>query len=399
MTKKIYIWVGVSLGIALAAAMIFALFFYQARLTIIPTPGNARVTLNGQPMTAGVALKLAPGRYAIKVEAENYLAEQTEVNLGISDNRTVPISLRLVPEVRRVTSDVRFTTQTPDGRYLLYLGKGGSQFFRVPTSASTDGQFKPEPITAARFANLSSVVWSPDRSLAILQTADGQTKLFDFKRYDFLTQEERMVSTNLRSLAWHPTERTIIGFSSTPEGERSLLRINLLTGTTDRLVDLRPLNLINPQIEWSPDAKTVLLVENSLYLYDITSREIRKLAGSDGAQAGQWSPDSRRILAELANKLAVFSLSEQTITELKVRIPLNKASWLPGSQGLLLATPTDSRQDLFQEANLGESAKTHYRYRAVGSVEAMDLLIAGDQRTLWFTSHDTLWGLLIEKES
>mgnify|MGYP001566104641 CR=1 FL=1 len=54
MTRRIYLWLGLSLAFVIATVIIFVAFFYQARLTVIPTPGDAEVILNGQPIATGV---------------------------------------------------------------------------------------------------------------------------------------------------------------------------------------------------------------------------------------------------------------------------------------------------------------------------------------------------------
>src|SRR3989338_109028 len=67
MNRRIYLWIGIVLALVVAAVITFAIFFYEARLTVIPTPGEADVLLNGQPITAGSPQKLPPGHYELTI--------------------------------------------------------------------------------------------------------------------------------------------------------------------------------------------------------------------------------------------------------------------------------------------------------------------------------------------
>jgi hypothetical protein len=399
MRSRTYLWFGLTLGLVILVVAVFALFFYQARLTVIPTPGDAELLLNGQPISAGTPQKLPPGHYELVTRATDYLSETTGLDLSIGENRTVTINLRLIPEIQRMTSDVRFVVPTASAtKELLYLGKGGRQFFRLPTTTGSDGQFKAEAISAERFQNLTNVAWSPDRTLAILQTSDGRTMLFDFKRYDFLSQEERDLGSNLRSLAWHPSEKTIIAFESTPAGERSLVRADILSGKTERLIDLRAYQLTDPILSWSPNGRKLLLIENGIYLYDITTRSVTKLAKSDGAKAASWNPASEQIVVEFADNLAIIKLSDQSLIELAFRVPLAKTTWLSDGNGLLIASPSDQNHDTFTLYSLANQTKTTYRYRTSSPVLVQALFTSNDGSQAWFVSNDTLWGLLLELE-
>ncbi|MEK7460792.1 MAG: hypothetical protein AAB647_01085 [Patescibacteria group bacterium] len=397
MTRRIYLWLGLSLAFVIAAVIIFVAFFYQARLTVIPTPGDAEVILNGQPIATGVPQKLPPGHYDLTLRAKNYLTEKTSVDLSIGENHSLAVSLRLVPEIRRMAGDVR-SAVTSDNQtdQIYYLGQNGSQFFRLPTLAGADGAFKPEAISEARFSNVQNVVWSPDRSLAIIQTNDGQTKLFDFKRYDFLSQDERDLGPNLRQVTWHPSQKTIIAFESTPSGERSLIREEITSGKAERLIDLRPYQLTNPTLSWSPDGRTVLLVEEAVYLYDVTTRTIKKVARTDSAKAANWSPGGQQLLVEFTRGLSLITVADQALTDLTYRVALAKTAWLTDGSGLIVATPTDTNQDQFQRVLLADQTTAVYRYLTSQPISTDSILVAEDGHQLWLTSNGTLWNVILE---
>lgn len=393
------VWIGISLGVAVTAALIFYFFFYNARLTIVPTPSNATVYINDQAVAGGTPIKLAPGRYQLKVQANGFLSTQEAVSLNISDIKTLPITLRQVPSPLSIVGSVQFPALLSGEQSIVYLGLDGKQFFKVDTALGADGQPHVEPITDSRFTNVASVTWSPDKNFAIIQTTDGKTQFFDFKRYDLLHQEQRDIGSDLRSVAWGPDSQQIMAFQSTPAGDRSLVRWDVATGQLERLIDLRPYQLTNPTLSWSPDGQWVSLVENGLFLYNIATRQVSEVPGTEGVSAASWSPDSRHILVGLDTSLALVD-PNQTASggRLGIRTPVSKTTWTADSASIVAALTTASGKDALERIDAATAGQSAYVYSSNNPLSMTNLMVAKDSSQLWFVSQGTLYNLLLEQE-
>lgn len=399
MTLKTKILIMVSVGIAVLAALVFMLFFYQARLTIIPTPTNAIILISGQPIAAGTPIKLSPGTYNIEVSSEGYLTTTQSVGLGVSQVIDLAIELRQIPTIQTFTGGVKFPTMTTDGGNILYLGRDGKQFFKVSTNLDASGNAKVDPITTERFSDIKSVYWSADRSLVLYQTNAGATKLFDFKRYDFLSQEEKDFGSTIKNLTWNPSENQFIAFESTTGGDRSLIRKNILSDQTDRLIDLRAYNLTNPSLSWSPDGRTVAVLENALYLFDINTRSLKQIADTTNVKNASWAPESDKLLLEFDGSLSILTIADSAIAKLDIGNSIVKSTWTKDGQHIVTAVATDQNKDVLFDVEVESATKSRYSYKNDQPVLMDNLILDDDQKTIWFTNRETLSRLVLEKET
>jgi Tol biopolymer transport system component len=83
---------------------------------------------------------------------------------------------------------------------------------------------------------------------------------------------------------------------------------------------------------WSPDGKTLVFGDidaKKIFLFDLSTRRISTLPGSEGLFSPRWSPDGRYILAlpyGLMNKLLLFDFTTQKWAELS-RQPAGHPGW------------------------------------------------------------------------
>lgn len=364
---------------------------------MLVTPGTAQVTLDGQSISSGVPLRLPPGTYEIRVEADGYLTTTTTTKLGISQIVNLPVELRLIPAAQTMIGGLAYPVMTPDRESIMYLGQSGKQFLKVATDLGSDGTAQVTAISAERFSDIARVVWSPDRTLAIMQKTSGATSLFDFKRYDFLTQEERALENNLRSVTWHPADPLIIGFRSTPDGERSLISQHITSGKVERLIDLRSQGFVDPQLSWSPDGRTVAIVENRIVLYTVATRTLTTLGNSEGTDSVLWSPTSQLLLRADGDQVSLIGVdSDQTFADETIRTSISKVTWTPDGQSIIVAERTDQGKDQFRTINVNTGDSQLYAYTSDHPISAENLLTNADATELWFTTDGSLNNLILE---
>lgn len=393
-------WILIIGGLVILLATVFFLFFYQPTLTILSTPGEAVVFLDQQRVTTGTPIKLAPGTYTIRVEAPGYLATEQTISLGVSQVVDLPIELRQIPEIVALVGSVREPVLSTDESAILYLGQEGRQFFQVKSELGSQGTARTSPITDERFRDLSEVIWSPDRELTFLKKTSGETTLFDFQRYNFLEQEEKLVSRQFLDIAWHPTERRAAAFQTTPEGEKTLVEFDVASGTTTRLADLRTEPLTKPDLAWSPDGRQIMFVENGVFLYTIQTRQLAKVAGTDGARGATWSPTSQQILVDLTNDLLLVDVAGTGQGgRLGVRTELAKTAWSPDGSFVIAAVRTDLDRDQFVKLTTTDLQKSTFAYTSTGPIAAEHLLVSDNGRRLWLISAGTLYSVLLEEKT
>ncbi|MBI4175101.1 hypothetical protein HY523_00620 [Candidatus Berkelbacteria bacterium] len=369
MNSRTMVWVGIIFGTVVLAAGVFAIFFYNPKLTVITNPGDATLAIDGQPAPVGVPLKLKPGTITVVAKTDGYLTEKEELRLRPLEIRNLTLTMRQIPTVQPLQGGVQFPAVVPTSREIVYLGNNGRQFFQIDAELGDNGTAPNEAISDARFADISRITWSPARSLAVIEHSNGQTTLFDFARYDFTTQEERELPAHIRAAVWHPTESTLVFFINEPGGERSLIRYRVDTGMSERLIDLRDQPLTNPELAWSPDGRTILLVEDRLSLFDVQTRTLNQVVSSETARAATWSPSSQQILAELMNGLTLFALTEGVSGgRLGRQTPLMKTTWTHDGTGLIVATSSDQGYDELVRIDATNLKETQYRYRTTSPI-------------------------------
>ncbi len=199
---------------------------------------------------------------------------------------------------------------SPDGKRLAYaLDLDGSESFHIAVFDFAIGKYKDltPDITFAHQPNMS---WSPDgEQLAVLSDAQGQFALY------ILSAEggsERLVLDAHHpcwDAQWSPHGQWIAVEAEWHGQDRSILLVDPSSGETRQLSkNGETLNAMHPA--WSPDGRTLAFCADpsgwyQLALYDVASRDIRWLSGSDGEDTNPaWSPDGRELVCIHANGAA-----------------------------------------------------------------------------------------------
>jgi hypothetical protein len=64
---------------------------------VVVTPANAQVYLDGRPIQAGVARRVAPGSYVVRAEHESFDSVSIEITVAAGAQQTVPVKLKPAP--------------------------------------------------------------------------------------------------------------------------------------------------------------------------------------------------------------------------------------------------------------------------------------------------------------
>jgi Tol biopolymer transport system component len=132
---------------------------------------------------------------------------------------------------------------------------------------------------------------------------------------------------------WSPDGKQIAFFGHAP-GEPAQIYAVPAAGGAPELIYRGETNLADPN--WSPDGKSLIFGGNSalgneasaIYLLDMKTRKVSKMAGSDGLFSPRWSPDGRYVLGITLDSLGamLFDFTTQKWTEF-VKMFISYPNW------------------------------------------------------------------------
>jgi Tol biopolymer transport system component/DNA-binding winged helix-turn-helix (wHTH) protein len=136
---------------------------------------------------------------------------------------------------------------------------------------------------------------------------------------------------------WSPDGKRIAYFDAAPGKPWKIDLISAEGGKPEPLLN-EPRNQMDPN--WSPDSNSVIFSyfplfdrvapeKLGLYMVDLTTRNVKKLPGSDGLWVPRWSSDGSHIVARSADSqaLMLFDFATQTWSELVRDVYVVPVNW------------------------------------------------------------------------
>jgi Tol biopolymer transport system component len=161
------------------------------------------------------------------------------------------INLKEKPEPLTISRNAKFLNKGNDFNDFYYLAEGTLFKARGKASDSQRVQITEQrAITNPRIADVTDMIWSPTKDLALLKKPD-QVNLFDFKKYDFVNQTEELWGKNIGSIAWSPDNSKVAYYYAPSSGEKSLVFSNLTNKEMNRVLNLNEQKIDNPLLRWS----------------------------------------------------------------------------------------------------------------------------------------------------
>jgi len=139
---------------------------------------------------------------------------------------------------------------------------------------------------------------------------------------------------------WSPDSTRIAFFDASSGKPFKLFLVPANGGSPLAVVD-EPWNEIDPN--WSPDGRTLVFshfpvfdrqADLGIYSFDLTTRRLAKLPGSDGLWMPRWAPDGSFILGRSGDSLSLFlfDVHRQTWHELARGESFGYANWSSDSR-------------------------------------------------------------------
>jgi Tol biopolymer transport system component len=144
---------------------------------------------------------------------------------------------------------------------------------------------------------------------------------------------------------WSPDGKRI-AFSAEVPGEPD--RIYLVAADGGRPAQLTAENHYETDLNWSPDQNSLMFggepwMESgavAIRMFDLKTRQVSTLSGSEGLFSPHWSPDGRYVVAMSldARKLMLFDFSTHQWAEL-VNSPAAYPNWSPDGSYIYFSNP------------------------------------------------------------
>jgi len=387
------VWTYIIIGIIALAGSIFGILYFSTGITVIASPAQAKITISGQEAVSAQKTKLKPGNYAIKIELADYIPYKKDIKLGIGSSQNTTVNLRALPAVEQALPDTaRYAVLSPDKVSMYILSSGGKTMYEIANITSEI--LATEKISPDFFVDVSNVIWSPNRTLAIVKQ-DQKTSLYDFKRYDLLHQEITPFEDGIKYIVWSPNSEEIIYYFSPSGGETTLVRATKTNTDQKRIYNFKDNPISNPQLDWSPDGKYLLVVANStLQILNLYNNQMTKLDVNKKVYEARFTPEGNIIfLSDDANYIT--DIGGIDITNLGIKTALNRISWID-SQNFVFAQKADDGVYHFYIYDILDQSKNEIYYDTKTSINPTNPILTSDGKMLYFENNGYLYRMDVD---
>ncbi len=309
--KRLYLTFIIVLAILAFAGYIFWHYFYLATVTIDPIPTDATITINGQAI-ADRTVHLSQGTYTVTVGESGYRTQNFSVKVGVGSQVNKAITLQALPKPTKLIDGAINSLVTSADQNNLYFEQNNI-LYRYSIG---NGSLGPAVPLTPQLANIASVDWSPDFSLALLHKTNGEVGLYDFNRYDLLHQTYTPLAAGIRATAWDSDNSGFYYEFQPDTGEHSLIKVNKAGKNPERLGTLDNFHFAG--IDFVPGDETSLFLANTdrksqgdVIKFDTHQKVILPITTSGNAYGPVISPDKSHV-AYLDNGELVVAQSDGT---------------------------------------------------------------------------------------
>lgn len=420
--SKMLIWIAATI-LVVGIILLFALLS-RSFVRVKIEPANARVEVNNMVIpldNSGYArATVKPGSTRLKVSAEGYIGYDAHLELKRGKTSSYNISLRKTPtpvnigNADEADNTVQFISPADENNSMFYLGNAGKTMYKATFSIDNNYNISTllnKPITNPILSGITDVIWSPKKDVAIFKKAGGVYTIFDFKKYNFLTQVEEPFGENIGDLAWSPDNSRIAYYYAPPSGEKSLIFANKSNTEQIRVANLAEEGINNPHLSWSPDSRYLIVVPrnedkstNKIYLFDITTRSFKVVndAGNNveaiynkkGTKIiySTYSPDPSTAVKQTLSIMDADGNNKRAL-DLRAFIPKILFKNLTDSS-LIAATldPETGRESIFM-FNMESKYYSGFKLNLPEKTYVKEMTLSLDDRILFYIANDKFYAL------
>ncbi|MEI6144128.1 MAG: PEGA domain-containing protein [Candidatus Berkelbacteria bacterium] len=288
------------------AGLIYFLFFMHAKVSIEVVPTSAVVTLDNKPAAVAngsATFVTSLGQHTLRVEADNYVGFKETINLTRGRNYSKKVSLEKSPSPIKIAANAQYVAIKDND--IFYFNPADRLIYLTKTAYDTKGQASvasTQNIISKPLDSFDKLIWSPNKDMVLIQRG-GNVSLLDFKKYDFVHQNEVAFGSYIGDITWSPDNSRLAYYYAPPGGERSLIFSDASNQNVFRAANLAQANIENPFLSFSPNSELMAVIprnqnfdQNLVYLMNVYTRELTAVSKTGNQKEASFSSDSKKII-------------------------------------------------------------------------------------------------------
>jgi len=400
----------------ISAVIILAIVFgvwvlSNSFVSVKVSPRDASVFIDGESVDVnsfGFAKKrLSLGSHFVKVELDGYVSVIKTLSLRRGSTNSQDIALKENPPVVDVAKNGQFLIKGNNPNEFFYLGNDGSAIYRTKVELNENGTIltSANAVTNSNLFGIEEIIWSPKKDLALFRKSDG-IYIFDFKKYDFVSQTETLWGENVGSIAWSPDNSKIAYYSTE---EKTLIFSNLDNSNKQRIVNLDEEGITNPKLVWSPDSEWLLLIPNNsskssnkIYLLNAYSKTLKKLTETGNNLDAVFSPDNNKVFYSSKSKAIddpVISVIDKDGTDnfaLGLSAETKDMCFLAGDDTLIAGTDGENPEESIFKFDLKNNRQKDFSIKLSEGEPVNMLLTSNDNRVIIYETESGIYAMKIK---
>lgn len=279
---------------------------------------------------------------------------------------------------------------TLSGDNLIYLA-GTAQELRQISLVDKNQKAIIYPVDVPFVENIN---WSPDKSKAIIKTLDQTKNETQFYLYDFNAKKLLPLNTAIAATAKWGEDSSKLFYCQTDGNSYSFDEFDFTANISKKILDLP--ERCDKAVAYQPDKQALVYaimksdVSADLNLFNPQTKQKSTLVSNDYLDAK--SLNSNWVIIRLnqdKNNIIAYGLENKVKKDLNLTSNLDKIV-LSGTNEIIAAVK-ENNTDVFYRINLETGAKKKIANQPSGTIDAQNLNISPDGKTLYFTNDDYLY--------
>lgn len=408
------------IGVLLLAAILLIWLVNKSTLILTINPSNSVVTVNNQVLytDANGMIKeiFSPGTYVLRVDCDNYVSNIQEITLKKAGKLNLNISLKELPKSHtiaelgengeKIVQDVQFVSEADDFNSIFYFADNASKLYKAKFKLNDENEIETvfnRSISNPLLSGIKDIVWSPNKDAAIFKKDDG-VYFFDFKKYNFISQEEVKYGEDIGDIAWSPDDSKIAYYYAPDSGEKSLIFANKTNSEVTRVANFNELSIENPYLKWSPDSEWLIVIprnsdtnQNKIYLFNAYTRSFKQVTDTGGHKEAMFSPNGEKIIYSTESNdpnhpidvlVSIMDKNGENKRSLDLRAHIGKIIWFNNdNEKIIVATyDTDKKQEAIFGFDVMKKEKESFVLNLDGKKYVSELSLSRENNLLFYVA-------------
>ena len=418
----------VAAAIFVVGLVLFFVVMSKSYIKIKVNPSNARVEVNSMvvPLDAeGFGkINVKPGSSRIEISAEGYIGYSSAVNSKAGKTNSYSVELRKNPtpiaigNAQIANDNVQFISEADEDNSMFYLGNNGRTMYKAIFNIDDNGTITTllnKEITNPVLSGINDVIWSPKKDAAIFKKANGLYTYFDFKKYNFVSQEEVKYGENIGDLAWAPDDSKIAYYYAPPGGEKSLIFANKANTEVTRVANLANEGIDNPYLAWSPNSEWLIVIPrnkdlstNKIYLFNAYTRSFKIVNDSGNNVEAKFNLKGDKIIYSTYSpdpshpvKIAtsIMNADGNDKKSLDLRAYISKLLFTNLADNTLIVATYDketTRESLFM-FDMNTKSSDGFKMDFLPKNYVKEMTLSRDDKILFYIANDKFFALSLKK--